>query len=58
MAKKTTAKAKIKGDLVWASGIKKKKGYLYFIDRNGDIREVKAKKGGTKGVKRKCSGKK
>lgn len=40
------------GTIVNKSVVKRKKGYLYFIDKDGNVREVKAKKGGTKGAKR------
>jgi hypothetical protein len=33
-------------------GIKKKKGYLYFIDKRGDISRAKMARGGRKRKKR------
>lgn len=33
-------------------GIKKTKGYLYFIDKKGDISRAKMKRGGTRKKKR------
>jgi len=33
-------------------GIKKKKGYLYFIDKRGDISRAKMARGGRKKKKR------
>lgn len=34
--------------------VKRKPGYLYFIDKNGNVAEAQMKKGGTKGAKRKA----
>lgn len=34
--------------------VKRKPGYLYFVDKNGNVAEAKMKKGGTKGAKRKA----
>lgn len=45
-----------KGTVVAKTGIKRKDGYLYYVDGSGNVRETKAKRGGTKGAKR-CSAK-
>jgi len=33
-------------------GVKKEKGYLYFVDKNGDVGRAKMARGGKKGGKR------
>ena len=38
---------------VMKCGIKKQKGYLYFIDKQGDISRAKMARGGRKKKKRK-----
>lgn len=43
-----------KGKLVSKTNIKRKPGYLYFVDGSGNIREVKAARGAKKGH-RTCS---
>lgn len=42
-----------KGTVVKKTGIKRKKGHLYFVDANGDIRETKMARGRKRTVKRK-----
>ena len=36
------------GEKVSKTGVKKKNGYLYYIDKQGDVAEVKAARGGKK----------
>jgi len=40
-----------KGTLVSKTRIKREKGYLYFVDGNGDVRKTKMQKGAKKGRK-------
>lgn len=44
---KTTKVAKV--------GIKKEDGYLYFVDKDGDVSKVKMNRGGKKKVKKKAA---
>ncbi len=39
------------GTIVSTTSIKREKGFLYFVDKGGNVRKVKAKVGGTKGRK-------
>ncbi len=39
------------GTIVSSVSIKREKGFLYFVDKGGNVRKVKAKVGGTKGRK-------
>ena len=39
----------MKKEIVSRVGIKRAKGYLYFVTKGGDIARSKMKKGGTKG---------
>lgn len=43
-----------KGKVVAKSNVKRKKGFLYYVDADGNVRETAMKRGGTKGAKR-CS---
>lgn len=45
MARRKAAKGKV----VARTGVKRKKGYFYFVDGKGDVRETKMKRGGKKG---------
>ena len=43
---------------VMKCGVKKQSGYLYFIDKQGDISRAKMARGGQKKKKKKASAKK
>lgn len=39
------------GEVVTKAGVKREKGYLYYLDKNGDVSRAKMARGGKEGGK-------